>query len=177
MNKSNKQRLIILSDLWGEEKSDWVKHYTSTLEAYFDVKYYDSCVLGEVDKSIYSEKNLHQQFISGGIEKAVANILKKETENTYILGFSIGGLIAWKACNSGLKMQRFIAVSTTRLRYETQKPSGEIELFYGEEDPYKPDSNWFKKMEIKELFYKHETHEFYKKIEVAESLCKMILAK
>ena len=66
MNKKNKQRIIILSDLWGEEKSDWIVHYISILEKYFEVKYYDSCILGGVDKSDYSEESLHHQFVTGG---------------------------------------------------------------------------------------------------------------
>ncbi len=175
MNKNNRQRLIILSDLWGKEKSDWVTYYTSLLEDCFEVKYYDSCVLGNVDKSAYSEEKLHNQFVDGGIAKAVKNMLKEEKENSIVLGFSIGGYIAWKACNSGLKMQRLIAISSTRLRFETQKPLGAIALIYGEDDANKPDNNWFEKLGLKMNFYKNEGHELYKKKEIAEEICKIII--
>lgn len=176
MNNKNKQRLIILSDLWGKEKSDWIMHYTSILKDYFNIEYYDSCDLGGVDKSIYTQKNLHQQFLAEGIEKAVENILKEETENAIVLGFSIGGLIAWKAQNAGLKAQSLFAISSTRLRYETQKSAGIIHLFYGEEDIYKPDRNWFNNMKIKERICKNEKHELYIKKEVAVDICKLIIA-
>lgn len=175
LNKHYKHRIILLSDLWGKEKSDWIIYYLTVLEKYFDVKYYDICTLGGIDKSDYQEKNLHDQFTSGGIERAVENILQKEKKIVNILGFSIGGLIAWKACLSGLNIQNIFAISSTRLRYETQKPSGFIELFYGENDTYKPDKNWFLNLEIKENIYKNEEHELYKKKEIAEAICKLII--
>ncbi len=174
-NMNNKQRIIILSDLWGEEKPDWITHYSRVLENYFEVKYYNCCDLGNIDKSDYSEEKLHAQFINGGIAKAVESILQKEKEFINVLGFSIGGYIAWKASLSGLKTQSIFALSSTRLRFETQKPSGIIELFYGENDIYKPDTNWFRKLEIKENLYKHEGHELYKKKEIAEDICRLIV--
>ncbi len=175
MNINKKQRLIILSDLWGKEKSDWIIHYTSLLKNHFDVKYYDSVVLGEIDKSEVVERKLHDQFVNGGIDKAVQNFLQEEKESTIILGFSIGGTIAWKACKSGLKSQRLIAISSTRLRYETQKPSGVIELIYGKKDTYKPDNDWFELLGIRRKFFNQEGHEFYKKEEIAQKICKMMI--
>ncbi|MFA5299635.1 MAG: alpha/beta hydrolase [Lutibacter sp.] len=174
-NKTNKQRIILLSDLWGKEKSEWITYYTTVLDKYFDVKYYDSCDIGSIDKSDYLEENLHNQFVNGGISRAVESILQKEKKPITVIAFSIGGLIAWKACLSGLKAQNLFAISSTRLRYEAIKPSGKIELFYGEDDAYKPDINWFHKMEISENFYKHEGHEFYKKEEIAKAICSLIM--
>lgn len=116
MNEKNPQRIIILSDLWGKDNSEWMNYYNSILENHFIVKHYDSCVLGEIDKSDYTEEKLHHQFINGGIEIAVKNLLKEETESAIILGFSVGGTIAWQACNAGLKTSYLFAVSSTRLR-------------------------------------------------------------
>ena len=110
--KNNRQRIILLSDLWGKEKSDWIAYYTAVLEKYFDVKYYDCCDLGNIDKSDYSEENLHHQFVDGGIARAVESLLQKEKEFIHVLGFSIGGYIAWKACLSGLKTQSLFAISS-----------------------------------------------------------------
>lgn len=94
MNANKKPRLLLLSDLWGKEKSDWVCFYTDILKERFELKYYDFCELGNVDKTIYSEENLHQQFVNGGIEIAVEKLSQEETATINILGFSIGGLIA-----------------------------------------------------------------------------------
>lgn len=176
-NNLKKQRIILLSDLWGKEKSNWITYYTNILEKHFDVAFYDSCDLGNVDKSAYSKERLHEQFIEGGIQRAVENLLQKEKEIINILAFSIGGLIAWKACLAGLKAQHLFALSATRLRHETHKPDGTIELIYGENDTYKPDHEWFQKLEIREDFYKNESHEFYKNKELAEDLCRMIIEK
>ena len=167
----------MLSDLWGKEKSDWIVYYTNILEKHFDVAFYDSCDLGNVDKSNYSEEKLHEQFVNGGIQNAVENLIQKEKGIIIILAFSIGGFIAWKACLSGLNAQYLFAISATRLRFETQKPAGTITLLYGEDDDYKPDFDWFQSMELSEIFYKNEAHEFYKKKEIAEDICRMIIEK
>lgn len=175
MNKITKPKLIILSDLWGKEKSDWLTFYTSILETQFDVSYYDCCELGGVDKTEYSAKKLHQQFIDGGIEKAVDKLLELEKGNCFVLGFSVGGTIAWKACLSGLKAQYIFAISSTGLRHETLKPTGVIELIYGEKDANNPKSAWFEKLDIKAKFYKGERHELYRKKCYADEICEMIL--
>ena len=170
-----KPRLLILSDLWGNEKSDWIIYYTSILENYFELKYYDCCDLGTIDKSSYSEESLHHQFLNGGIEKAVANLLQEEKEFISVLAFSIGGLIAWKAGLSDLKIQNLYAISSTRLRYEIEKPAGTIELFFGENDIYKPNRAWFKKLALQENFFSNQGHELYKQKDFADRICKIIV--
>lgn len=175
--KLAKPRLIILSDLWGKEKSDWMTYYLAALENSFDIKYYDVCVLGDVDKSKYEEANLHAQFVAGGIENAVKNLEEEEKESICVLGFSIGGSIAWKASLAGLKVQNLFAVCSTRLRYEAEKPSASIQLFYGENDAYQPDIDWLKKMDLKPIKYSNEGHECYQKKEIAEAICKVIIHK
>lgn len=64
-----KERIIIISDLWGRKKSEWLINYTQILETEFDIMFYDSCELGQIDVAIYTQENLHKQFIGGGIEK------------------------------------------------------------------------------------------------------------
>ena len=93
------------------------------------------------------------------------------------MGFSIGGFIAWKACFSVLSIQNLYAISSTRLRYENEKPIVNIELFYGDNDPYKPSSDWFEHLDIKQQLYLNETHDFYKNKNVAEDICKLIIAQ
>ena len=149
----------------------------SILVNHFELEYYDSCDLETINKSDYSEENLHNQFINGGIEKAVVQLVKKEKGLVSVLGFSIGGLIAWKAGLSGFEIQNLYAVSSTRLRYETEKPLVSIKLFYGKNDNYKPDRSWFNKLELKEYYFENEEHELYKKKEIAESICKIIMEK
>jgi hypothetical protein len=170
-----KPRLIILSDLWGKEKSDWVSAYVSLLKDNFEIQYYDCCELGEIDKTNYTEENLHNQFVNGGIEKAVQNLLKAEKNQIDFLTFSIGGTIAWKATLKGLNVRTLFALSSTRLRYENEIPNGTIKLYYGENDSNKPSENWFEKHSIDFEIIKNKKHNFYTEKHFAESICKEIL--
>lgn len=175
INTNRKQRLIILSDLWGTENSSWITHYIAILKNYYDVKYYDSRILGEIDNTEKTKENLHEKFIQGGVETAVTNLLAKENKIKVILGFSIGGYIAWKACNSGLNTEKLIAVSSTRLRYEKQKPSISIELIYGEEDTYKPSANWFKELNINPTIFNKLGHDLYRRKKIAKEIAESII--
>ncbi|WP_417431543.1 alpha/beta hydrolase [Halpernia sp.] len=169
------EKLIILSDLWGSKKSDWIANYTTILKSNFEIKYYDCCELGEINLTDYSEENIHQQFINGGIDKAVQNLLKEEKGNSSVLGFSIGGFIAWKTACEGLEIKELIAVSSTRLRYENQKPNCSINLIYGENDYYKPNNSWFNQLNLQPKIYKKEEHNFYMKKEKALEICDEII--
>jgi hypothetical protein len=170
-----KPRLIILSDLWGKEKSDWVSDYVELLKDNFEIQYYDCCELGEIDKTNYTEGNLHSQFVTGGIEKAVENLLKAEKNQVDILAFSVGGTIAWKAALEGLNVQNLFAVSSTRLRYENEIPNGGIKLYFGENDSNKPSENWFEKHSINFEIIKNKEHDFYTGKEFATLICSEIL--
>lgn len=133
----------------------------SHLGKVFQIRYYDCCVLGDICQNELSEENLHRQFVNGGIDVAVRNLLLNESDALIILGFSIGGTIAWKACLSGLKAQYLFAVSSTRLRHETERPSMKIELLYGNNDYFKPDIHWFGQMKIEQSYYDNEGHDCY----------------
>lgn len=169
-----KEKLLILSDLNGLQNAAWISYYTSFLKEKFEIEILDSCVLAEIDSNVSKEK-IHKQMISFGIEKAVLNLLKREEKPKHILGFSIGGTIGWKANSSDLNLKSLFAVSATRIRFETQKPKGILKTFFGENDAFKPDLNWFKEMEIDHFEIPEETHEFYKKKEFATQICTLIL--
>ncbi|MBG6132629.1 hypothetical protein IWQ47_003854 [Aquimarina sp. EL_43] len=80
-----KPKLIILSDLWGKKKSDWVAYYIKELQDHFVLQYYDCCELGALDTSTYTEENLHKQFTNRGIDRAVQNLLTLEKGKIHIL--------------------------------------------------------------------------------------------
>jgi pimeloyl-ACP methyl ester carboxylesterase len=170
-----KPRLIILSDLWGKQKSDWVSDYVEQLKDKFEIQFYDCCELGAIDRTIYTEENLHIQFVNGGIETAIENLLESEKNKIDVLAFSIGGTIAWKAALRGLDVRNLVAVSSTRLRYVEDIPSGKIKLYYGEKDINTPSSNWFEKHSINFEIIKNKEHNFYTQNEFAASICNAIL--
>ena len=168
-------RLIILSDLWGSAKPDWLSLYTDALKLVFNIEFYDSCQLAEVDTSDLTEENLHRQFIDGGIERAVQNLLALEKSEVHILAFSIGGTIAWKyGLHSGL-IQSLTCVSSTRLRYETQKPSGCIKVYFGEEDTYRPADQWLQSMTDEFTILPKKTHTLYQEQTFSSMLCNQFL--
>lgn len=175
MKSTTKPRLVILSDLWGTKNSQWLNNYTSILDQHFDTAFYNSTDLAEIEMLNLAQDQIHQRFIANGINKAVENLLKHETESINILAFSIGGTIAWKAALKGLKVKNLFAVSATRLRYETEKPAGKIELFFGDDDSFLPDLEWFDKLIIKKHIFTSQDHEMYRQKEIAYEICSVIV--
>jgi hypothetical protein len=170
-------RLIILSDLWGFPKSDWMHLYIQNLAPHFDIKIYDSCQLANIDRSDYTQENLHQQFVKGGINHAVDQLLSLETDKVTVLAFSIGGTIAWKTGLLGLSMDNFYAISATRLRYEKEIPSTNIHLYYGKKDLYQPKQDWLASHHLNKITFENEDHDCYQKPECIEAICKKIIDK
>ncbi|TAJ11307.1 alpha/beta hydrolase [Marinilabiliaceae bacterium JC017] len=170
-----KPPLILLSDLWGNEKSDWLNYYQELLEPVFDLKYYDCCELGKIDKKSLNEEIIHSQFINGGIERASEKLLELEKDKVDIIAFSIGGTIAWKAGLKGLKINNLYAISSTRLRYETNKPNCTIKLHFGGKDLFKPDSTWFKNMKVPYEIKENGEHQIYREKEFSRKVCDEII--
>ena len=136
------EKLVVISDMWGVKKGMWITSYFGYLQQYFDIVFYDAQQLGNVDVTVSTEENIHKAFVEGGIDTAVAHLLKKETEPCHYLAFSTGGTIAWKAALSGLPMKSLTAVSPTRIRLENESPSIPMRLIFGECDKFKPGLKW-----------------------------------
>lgn len=170
-----KKRLIILSDLWGYQEHSWMNVYVTILKDFFDIQVYDCCVLGKVDKDPYTEQYLHQQFIAHGIEQAVETLLKLEKKEVYVLGFSVGGTIAWKAVARGLQAEQLFLVSATRVRYETERLTTPTSAYFGADDVNKPSEDWLNKMVDQYALLPKEDHECYIKVENLKRICDAIL--
>lgn len=170
-----KNRLIILSDLWGVRKSAWLNNYTNILNDRFDIQYYDSCILGEIDISDYNGENLHQQFVNGGIEIAVDNMMKLEKDPIDVFAFSIGGVIAWKFGIRSDNLKTLTCVSSTRLRKEIKRPKGRVDLYYGNEDDYKPSQEWLDDMNVHYEIILNRGHDLYTDTEFSGRICRSII--
>lgn len=168
-----KPRLLLLSDLFGGNP-EWIQNYIEILEPKFDVQYYDVLKLAQIDSST-DEKEIHNQFLNGGIEKAANNLLDLERENVSVLGFSIGGTIAWKACLRGLKVIELVTVSSTRLRFENEISNCKIKLYFGEKDSNIPKYEWFSELGISNLIIENQNHLLYKEKENAFLICSNFL--
>lgn len=172
-----KKRLIILSDIWGDVNNGWLHYYIEPLKQKFDIVYYDCCELGDVNTTDLRKEQLHAQFVKHGITTAVEKLVALEPGEIDVLAFSIGGTIAWKAALKGLKVNSMFAVSATRLRYELSKPTCEINLVYGDEDSFKPSSQWFEKMNVNYNLLKDVGHDLYSQEHFSVGICDEIKRK
>lgn len=165
-----KERLIIISDLWGKQNSQWLAHYTNILETRFDVVFYDSCTLGNVLFDHNDQEQLHQQFIHGGIDYAVQSLIEKEKNPIHMLAFSVGGVIAWQYGYRTENIQSLFCISSTRLRKEVKRPSGNIKLYFGATDEYRPNQKWIADMAIEVKILPNKGHQVYRESIFAEAL-------
>lgn len=172
-----KSRLLIISDLWGFGKSDWISLYTKALQNEFDVELIDCCTLGEVNLEPFEQESLHQQFRQGGVKKAVQKLCEQETGKVDVLAFSIGGTVAWKAALDGLQIGRMIAISATRLRLEVRKPDCKIELIYGERDNFRPGKEWLKDRGLENELVLNGGHRIYTNPKLAKKVCASFLGE
>lgn len=155
------EKLVILSDMWGAKKGLWITSYLGYLQQYFDITYYDIQTLANLDVTVHTTDNVHRAFTEGGIDTAVAHLLKKETEPAHYLGFSIGGTIAWKAGLMGLPMKSIYTVSSTRIRAEENRPECKTTALFGDTDMYRPKLSWNEKVGVKSELIKGFGHTMY----------------
>lgn len=153
---------LLISDLWGAPKANYLSLFR---EWAGDAKltFCDACALAGLDLGDYREEALHRQFVEGGIERAVAQLLKESgTIPVNVLGLSVGGTIAWKAFEAGLPVKQLVTISATRLRYETVPPSHPTRCIFGENDPYRPTNEWFAQMGLELVLVPKQGHEVYR---------------
>ena len=174
-----KPLLVLLSDLWGAESSAWWQHYTDLLSPYHKLLWLDSCALGSINTAPYAQEHLHQQFVAGGITKAVDTLLDQSTQwpsSPTILAFSVGGTIAWQAVERGLTIDRFYAVSATRLRYEETPLRTRGCLWYGSNDQFRPDAEWLGQQQLSTEVLTGYGHECYQNEVIVQYIVKRITA-
>lgn len=179
-----RRRILVITDLWGMQGAGWLHSYITPLRKQADVIVYDSKQLGEIDEHLNTEGEIHQAFVAGGLDKAVENLLGRETalrtsdsnEALDVLGFSIGGTIAWKAALAGLEINHLVALSATRLRKETEHPFARISLLYGDKEDFRPDIEWERKMSVECIAIPSKGHDFYKEQQYAERVIRILLA-
>jgi len=160
------KKIIIVSDIHGLNSiqfTKWIQEYKRHLSDKYDIVIYDATVLASisVSNSYNGEEEIHRQFINGGIERAVNRLILPENKNSIGVGFSIGGTILWKAALKGLGISELICFSSTRIRYESDKPNCRIKLIFGQNDAYQPGEEWYKKMGLKVDVLPDLGHNFY----------------
>ena len=173
-----KPLLVLLSDLWGAKKSEWWPLNTDFLGSHYEPIWLDSCTLGGINTMPYTQEHLHQQFIHGGIDRAVTNLLQQSQQwptSRTILAFSVGGVIAWKAIQAGLKVDRLYAISATRLRYEEVPLLMNGQLWYGSDDAFRPQSEWLAQQQLKTEILVGYGHDCYQDGMIAQDVAKQAI--
>jgi pimeloyl-ACP methyl ester carboxylesterase len=165
------EKLVIVSDMWGARKGLWITSYLGYLQQYFDITFYDSQQLANLDLTVNSEENIHNAFIHGGIDTAVAHLLKKEQEPCHYLAFSTGGTIVWNAAKKGLAVKSLYNVSSTRIRMENDKPSVPVTLLYGANDSFRPEDTWADMLGLEMEVMPNYGHTLYSDEKVIKKVC------
>ncbi|MGI9552123.1 MAG: hypothetical protein ACR2MT_13050 [Aurantibacter sp.] len=170
------ERLVVLSDIWGVKKGLWITSYLGYLQQYYDIVFYDIQQLAHIDLTVNCAENLHEAFVNGGIDTAVAHLVRREKEASHYLAFSTGGTIAWKASLKGLPMKSLYAVSATRIREEKAKPDCPTTLVFGGNDVYMPKKQWEQKVGADLEVIPNFGHELYTDEKIIGKVCQDLLA-
>lgn len=171
------ERLVILSDIWGSKKGLWITSYLGYLQQYFDIVFYDCQQLANISLTVDTEDNICNEFVNGGMETAVAHLLKKESEPSHYLAFCAGGTIAWKAALKGLPMKSLYAVSAMGIHTEHQKPTCPINMLYGEYDGFVPSKEWTSGLGISVEIVPNFGHGLYTDEKIIKKVCQGLLGK
>ena len=136
------ERLVVVSDMWGSKKGLWITSYLGYLQQYFDIVFYDSRELAQMEKKNNTAEGIYNAFINGGLDTAVSHLLAKESEASHYLTFCAGGTIAWQAGINGLPMKSLYAVSPIEMHHFSEGPDCPITLLYGELEDKIPSPEW-----------------------------------
>ena len=170
-------KLLIISDLWGAKRGPWITSYLGYLQQYYDISFYDSQQLANIDVAINSDENILEAFLNGGIDTAVAHLLKKETEPVHILGFGIGATIAWRASLKGMNLESIYAISPVNIKEETKKPGCEHYVLFGEYDFDKPTFEWADKLQSELEIYPNFGKRLYSDEKIIQKVAQDLLGR
>lgn len=157
-----KEKLTILSDLWGLNKAGYLFRLVDALKPIYDIQVLDSIKLAGIDQRVYTKESLHRQFVQGGVDRASIRLEELLIEPTSIIAFSVGGVIAWKAALNVGTVNHLVCISSTRLRLEDSRPNCSIDLIFGEHDKHSPNANWFKRLGLDPKEIANAGHDFYR---------------
>ncbi len=172
------ERLIILSDMHGSKRGLWITSYLGYLQQYFDIVFYDIKQLANIELAVNSDENIYKAFMEGGLDTAVAHLLKKEHQEGHYLTFCAGGNIAWKAGMMGLPMKSLWAISPLNLEAFDWKPDCPVKLLYGELGDCEqkvPGREWAERVEVSVQVMPKFGNELYTDEKIIQKVCQELL--
>jgi dienelactone hydrolase len=177
MNQSSsfiqqKPSVLIISDMFGL-KDEYAKddsYVFRTADIFeklgFITRIYSSIKLAKISTK-NNLANLHDLFISNGIDHAIESLSHAEFDFDIGIGFSVGGVILWNGYQKEkLRLKKLICISSTRLRNEVKKMDIPTITIFGENDHYAPTLEKMKSLNAVFEIVPGSDHEFYRNIEV-----------
>lgn len=172
------ERLVVLSDMYGSKRGLWITSYLGYLQQYFDIVFYDSKQLANIELAVNSDENIYNAFEEGGMDTAVAHLLKKEREESHYLTFCVGGSIAWKAGMMGLPLRSLFAISPLNLGQFDWKPECPVKILYGEHGDYTrslPSREWIDRVGVEAEVVPQFGYELYSDEKIIQKVCLNLL--
>jgi len=171
------KRLVIVSDMWGCKKGLWITSYLGYLQSYFDITFYDSRELANLDVRLNTAEKLHKAFDEDGLDTAATQLLKteKEKEPGHYLAFCAGATTTWKAALEGLPIKSLYAISPFNLDGSMQKPDIPVHLLYGENHKLLFDEKRFSEAGLTLETVPKFGHELYTDEKIIRKVCLNLL--
>lgn len=169
------EKLVILSDLWGSKKGLWITSYLGYLQQYFDIQYYDTFQLADVEEIVCSPQKLVDAFHKGGMETAVSQLLNKENEAAHYLTFCCGGTVAWEAAHRGLPMRSLYAIAPMVIPEGIPSPDCPVRLLFGGKDPNVLSEEWAQEQGVSLEILPDYGHELYTDEKIIQKVCLTLL--
>jgi hypothetical protein len=169
------ERLVVLSDMWGAKKGLWITSYLGYLQQYFEIVYYDSQELANLEVTVRTPENVCKAFVEGGYSTAIAHLLSRETQPSHYLTFCAGGTIAWSAALQGLPMKSLYAVSPLWLHRYANSPEAPAKLLFGEYQENKPAQAWAQQLGVDMEVMPNFGRELYSDEKIIGKICLELL--
>lgn len=168
MNNFTTQKILIISDLFGLHADNHADDaYIWQTANFFEARGYttearSALTLANIKPNL-SQEQIHQAFLSTGINQAATELCKEQNAYDLGIGFSIGGTILWEAATQKKTLfKRIICISATRLRYKSDPAPCLTITIYGENDPFAPKAAWANSAHCQYHLLKNAAHDFYK---------------
>ncbi|PVE23821.1 alpha/beta hydrolase [Microvirga sp. KLBC 81] len=118
--------------------------------------------LGELLGVPLRGEELYHHLILGGFDAAAAKVLERFGDAEIGLGYSSGGAVLWKSVLRGLRLNRLVCISSTRLRDEDPHamPIPALTVF-GDQDASRPTPSWGEGSRLERLLLPGAEHAFY----------------
>lgn len=165
------EKLVVVSDMWGTQKGLWITSYLGYLQQYFDIEFYDSRELAQLEGDFASADEIYAAFIDGGMDSAVSQLLLKEQTESHYLTFCAGGTITWHAALKGLPVKSLYAVSPIDLEDQSEGPDCPVRVLFGENDLKVSGTEWMIQTGAQVETISNFGHDMYSDEKIIQKVC------